>query len=55
MSIKHAIDIAINNGAKHVSLSPRQFNKIKRHLKLNGVTPTYRDVKISRWEKEPKP
>ncbi len=53
MTIRQAIDKAIDNGAKHLSLSPRQFRHIKRHLKLTGITPTYRGVKISRWTPPP--
>ena len=50
MNIKQVIDFAVNQGAKKLSLSNRQFNKVKRHLKVRNGKPTYRGCIISRWE-----
>ena len=50
MKIVAVIDQAIDKGATRLCLSPKQFNRIKRKLKVRNGKPTYRGCIISRWE-----
>lgn len=51
MTLKQAIDHAIDQGSKHISLSPKQFRWLSRStplLNLDG-TYSYRSVLITIW------
>ena len=52
MTIREIIDLAIDRGAKHLCLSPKQFNTIKRCLRVRGGKPMYRGAVISKWKQE---
>ena len=53
MTIKSAVDHAIDLGSKHVSLSPAQYKNL---VKITGDYwvrfRTYRHTKISIWKRE---
>ena len=49
MSIRRAVDHAIDLGSKHISLSPRQHKTFFRALKLGRTYRIYRNTIITVW------